>query len=84
LKYNFGNRPKLRKVYGSPSLQANEDLAMLIEDYNKLNEWLEGLENDLRESLAYAIKQKKRGISRGFWFGYERAIEEILGEDYEE
>jgi len=84
MKYTFKDKPKLRKVYGSPSLQPDEDLNMLIEDYNKLDEWLKGLENNLRQSLAYAIKQRKRGIARGFWFGYERAIEEVLGEGYEE
>lgn len=31
--------PKLRKVYGAPSINANEDLNALIEDYNKIEEW---------------------------------------------
>jgi len=88
MKYTFKNRPKLRKVYGAPSIHPNEDLTMLIEDYNRLEEWLEGLGKELRQSLDQVNKIiGEIGIfssqKRAYWLGYKQVLKEVLGEDSE-
>ena len=44
-------RPKLRKVYGAPSINPNEELAMLIEDHNKIEAFLEDMAEKLQKLL---------------------------------